>query len=67
MEVLIKLAGETEFARMEPEVQVEIQQLKARVKIQQLKELKVFNALKLSIEVLIKLTGETELAQIGLI
>ena len=40
-EVLVKLAGETELARTEPEAQVEIRQLEAQVEIQQLKELKV--------------------------
>ena len=40
-EVLIKLAGEIKLVRTEPEAQVKTQQLKARVEIQQLKELKV--------------------------
>ena len=35
--------------------------LEAQVKIRQLEELKVFNALRLSVEVLIKLAGGTEL------
>ena len=40
-EVLVKLAGETELARTEPEARVKIRQLEARVKIQQLEELEV--------------------------
>ena len=40
-EVLVELASETELAQTKPKAQVEIQQLEARVKIQQLKELKV--------------------------
>ena len=61
VEVLIELAGETELAQTElvwtklvAELVAElIVKLKARAKIRQLEELKVFNSLRLSVVLLI--------------
>ena len=62
-EVLIDVAADV-TGKTELKAWVEIWQpegLEAQVKIRQLKELKVFNALRLSVEVLVKLTSGTEL------
>ena len=58
-DVAADVAGKTEL-----EARVEIWQpegLEAQVEIRQLKELEVFNTLRLSVEVLVKLAGGTEL------
>ena len=59
VDVAVDVAGKTEL-----EVWVEIWQpegLEAQVKIRQLEELEVFDALRLSVEVLVELAGGTEL------
>ena len=59
MDVAADITGKTEL-----KARVEIWQpegLEAQVEIRQLKELEVFNALRLSVEVLVKLASGTEL------